>query len=724
MLKNICSIFLSFMFCSAFLAAQSNSRPTGLMVEFLRNPSLGYINTPFPNFSWIVNGLDSQKTYQILVSTSQKKLDAGVGDLWDSGKITTEQSVNITYKGQPLNPNSSYFWSVRIGIRKSKSLLISEIQELKTGTFADGSSPSVMPLVKHPILPVEIMQKNLIGNYFADFGKAAFGTLRVQIESQISDSVVVWLGEKLESPGCIKRNPGGTIRCRFIGLHIEKGLRWYEVTIPHIPRNSKFPAIVMPDDVGEVTPFRYCEIETHSTAVTCRSAGQLAVNYFWDDTASSFSCSDTILNRVWELCKYSIKATTFCGVYVDGDRERIPYEADAYINQLGHYCTDREYSLARFSHEYLMIHPTWPTEWIIHSVMLAYSDYCYTGDDRSLRKFYKDLKCKTLMALEREDGLISTKTGLMNDSILHTIHIEQPLKDIVDWPLVERDGNEMPNVNTVVNAFHYHSLKLMAEIATALGYAADKQFYTNRAEKVKSSVNKILFDPKKKCYVDGEGSAHVSLHANIFPLAFSLVPEAYVPEVAALIRSKGMACSVYGSQYLLESLYAAGEDKAALDLMRSTGERSWWNMIQAGSTITPEAWDIKFKPNLDWNHAWGAVPANMISRGFWGIVPLTPGFGVAQIKPQTGGVLNSTIRVPTIRGAIECAFKTDNINRFDLQVSIPSNMKSVVSVPVREIKDPRLFVDGKPVEGKREGKFFIVETGGGEFQFSVQTSKD
>jgi alpha-L-rhamnosidase len=44
-----------------------------------------------------------------------------------------------------------------------------------------------------------------------------------------------------------------------------------------------------------------------------------------------------LLNRIWELCRYSIKATTFAGVYVDGDRERIPYEADAYLNQLSHY---------------------------------------------------------------------------------------------------------------------------------------------------------------------------------------------------------------------------------------------------------------------------------------------------------------------------------------------------------------------------------------------------
>lgn len=41
---------------------------------------------------------------------------------------------------------------------------------------------------------------------------------------------------------------------------------------------------------------------------------------------------------IWEMCKHTMKATSFGRVFVDGDRERLPYEADAYINMLGWYC--------------------------------------------------------------------------------------------------------------------------------------------------------------------------------------------------------------------------------------------------------------------------------------------------------------------------------------------------------------------------------------------------
>ena len=71
---------------------------------------------------------------------------------------------------------------------------------------------------------------------------------------------------------------------------------------------------------------------------------------------------------------------------------------------------------------------------------------------------------------------------------------------------------------------------------------------------------------------------------------------------------------MYGSQFLLDAVYKAHDAEHGLQLLTSTGSRGWYNMIRAGSTITMEAWDDKYKPNQDWNHAWGAVPANIIPR--------------------------------------------------------------------------------------------------------------
>ena len=135
-----------------------------------------------------------------------------------------------------------------------------------------------------------------------------------------------------------------------------------------------------------------------------------------------------------------------------------------------------------------------------------------------------------------------------------------------------------------------------------------------------------------------------------------------------------MACSVYGAQFLLEALYLADEDDYALELMTAKHDRSWLNMIAVGSTITLEAWDWKYKNNLDWNHAWGAAPANIIPRGLWGIQPKTPGFGVVSINPQMGNLKNSSIVMPTIKGQIKGEYLRVNNRLTQYSIVLPANV--------------------------------------------------
>ena len=130
-----------------------------------------------------------------------------------------------------------------------------------------------------------------------------------------------------------------------------------------------------------------------------------------------------------------MKATSFCGLYVDGDRERISYEADAFVNQLSHYAVDAEYSMARRTVEHLILHPTWPTEWILLTPLLAWNDYLYTGDDRLLRRYYDDISRKTLSALADSTHLISTRTGRLSRKVMNGVHYRgKAIRDIVDWP--------------------------------------------------------------------------------------------------------------------------------------------------------------------------------------------------------------------------------------------------------------------------------------------------
>jgi hypothetical protein len=411
------------------------------------------------------------------------------------------------------------------------------------------------------------------------------------------------------------------------------------------------------------------------------------------------------------MCKYSIKATSFCGVYVDGDRERIPYEADAYINQLCHYGVDSEYEIARYSLEYLIQYPSWPTEWHLHAVLMAWADYMYAGQTATLKEFYDELKIKTLIGLAREDGLISSKSQLRTKEFEKSLNLFNPryihgshgLRDVIDWPPGERDGYKIVAYNTVVNAFHYHTLVLMSRIAEATEHQQDQRFFAKQAVLVKDTMNRLFFDEERGIYVDGEGTKHASLHANMFMLAFEMVPDNRKESVISFVKSRGMACSVYGAQYLLEALYLNNEQDYALSLMTSQSDRSWWNMIQSGSTISMEAWDLKYKKNLDWNHAWGAVPANIIPRYLLGVRPLEPGFRKVLIQPQPGALMQASGRIPTIHGPVTVSFQDAQKESYTLAVDIPTGITAKIELPQRDKTSRMLIVNDKKVKAEHEG---------------------
>lgn len=685
-----------------------------------------------PFFGWVVNSDQNntvQTAYQVLVASTAENIQNNLGDFWDSGKIEGDQSVNVIYAGKDLKPNSVYFWKVKTWDNHGRESIYSTVSQFKTAVELSDYATSRYPLQKQDIFPVAIKSISP-AEWMIDFGKAVFGTLRLTLLGKTeSDTVVVHFGEA-QKEGRINRNPGGTIRYSSRKLALRRGWNTYTIAIIPDKRNTGPQAVLMPSYIGEVTPFRYCELEGYSQPISNGQIVQEIVFYPFDEEASYFASSDTVLNKVWDLCKYSIKATSFPGIYVDGDRERIPYEADAYINQLGHYTVAREYSIGRFSHEYLINRPTWPTEWILQSVLMAWNDYLYTGNKESLEHFYMDLKAKALLSLADETGLISTQTGKVTPGVLESIHFKGNLRDIVDWPQTgilglgknepgETDGFIFKDVNTVVNAYHYKAVSQLAQIAKILNQSADEHQFMERAAKLKASFNETLLDKKQGVYMDGMGTDHASLHANMFPLTFGLAPEKYVGRVSSYVESRGMACSVYGSQFLMDAIYDGYNPEYGLKLLASTSERSWYNMIRVGSTISLEAWDNKYKPNQDWNHAWGAAPANIIPRKLMGIEPLEPGFRKIRIKPQPASLEQAEIKYPTIRGEVLLSFTNKPKQSFTMNLTIPANTTADVYLPFWS-KSQKVTMNEKAVKYYQEGNFIVVkDVGSGNSLFEV-----
>lgn len=67
-----------------------------LRCEYADNP-LG-IDSPQPRLSWVLESderAQRQTAYQVLVASSADKLGASQADLWDSGKVPSDQSIQV-----------------------------------------------------------------------------------------------------------------------------------------------------------------------------------------------------------------------------------------------------------------------------------------------------------------------------------------------------------------------------------------------------------------------------------------------------------------------------------------------------------------------------------------------------------------------------------------------------------------------------------------------------
>lgn len=106
------------------------------LIDYAENPIV--VASRKPLFSWQVD-LEGrgrkQSAYQILVATSEDLLLPGKADMWDSGKVESDQSLNIEYSGKELSSNMDCWWTVKYWDENSNSKGFSESQYFGTPLF-------------------------------------------------------------------------------------------------------------------------------------------------------------------------------------------------------------------------------------------------------------------------------------------------------------------------------------------------------------------------------------------------------------------------------------------------------------------------------------------------------------------------------------------------------------------------------------------------------------
>lgn len=97
------------------LAAYCQVRPGNLRCEYKIDPA--GVQTSRPHLKWEITSPEKnvlQTAYRVIVSESPSRLQSGTGEVWDSRKVLSGGSIQISYAGSALQSTHTYYWKVMV----------------------------------------------------------------------------------------------------------------------------------------------------------------------------------------------------------------------------------------------------------------------------------------------------------------------------------------------------------------------------------------------------------------------------------------------------------------------------------------------------------------------------------------------------------------------------------------------------------------------------------
>ncbi len=351
--------------------------------------------------------------------------------------------------------------------------------------------------------------------------------------------------------------------------------------------------------------------------------------------------------------------------------------------------------------------------WADAGVIVPWTIYRRYGDTTIVRRHYAAMTRYMDYLLQANPGYL--RIGRLNNNF-------------GDWLSIKADTPS----DLLATAYWAYDAQRMAEMATALGEAADAARYHTLFDRIKTAFN--------AAYVDGEGhvagrtqTAYVlALHMDL--LSADLRPLAAAHLVDDIEQHGGhLSTGIVGVGYLCPVLTETGHLDVAYRLLTNETFPSWGYSIREGATTIWERWDgytrehgFQTPAMNSFNHyALGSV-GEWLYRYVAGIDtdPDAPGYTRIVIRPHPGGELTfveATYR--SLHGPIASAWRIEN-GTFSLDVTIPANTTATVYLPttdqgsVREAGRRIDEAEGVRVVGQEAGRA-VLAIGSGTYRFTA-----
>jgi alpha-L-rhamnosidase len=426
----------------------------------------------------------------------------------------------------------------------------------------------------------------------------------------------------------------------------------------------------------------------------------------------TFSCSDTILNKVYRNSEWGI-LSNYKGMPTDcpqrderqpwlGDRTRgcvgesfVFENAQLYAKWVRDICESQREDgcipdVAPHFINYYSDNVTWPSA-LAFSVDMLYQQY---GDILPMKSAYPNIK-RWLQHLKDEfevDGLMPRdKYGdwCMPPESPELIHSMDPARNT--------DGT------LLATAYYYRMYKMMERFAGLLGMQADAEYFSREASRVKKAFNdKFLVVnkntsvvPGSLLYPDSTFYGNNTATANILPYAFGMIDDDYVrgEVVKNIIRNietlngGSISTGVIGTSWLMRALTEMGRCDIAWQIATNKNFPSWGYMAEHGATTIWELWNgDTANPRMNSaNHV--MLLGDLIPWIYQDLAGINPdagevGYKHIILKPTFGvdEIYDINASYNTLYGKIVSTWKKNN-GKLLWHVEIPANTTADVYLP-------------------------------------------
>ncbi|AYD47652.1 family 78 glycoside hydrolase catalytic domain [Arachidicoccus soli] len=565
--------------------------------------------------------------------------------------------------------------------------------------------------IENKFIPKGVVKLN-DSSWVYDLGQNASGIPEIMLSGKRGDTITLIPGELLHKDSSANQNATGKpYLLHYIlkggGIEIWHPLFTY-YGFRYVQVNGAVPK-------GKENPRQLPVIESLKGLHTSNDA----------KPAGSFSCSNKLFNRTFNLINWSIK-NNMASLFTDcPHREKLGWLEELHLMGNSVHFNFQVYNLLKKSIEDMKlaqtpdglipeIAPEYTVftyggdmfrdspEWGSSSIIIPWYLYRWYGDSTVLATSYSMMKRYANYLLGKANNYILT----------------EGLGDWYDLGPNPPGVSQLTPKGLTATAIYFYDLNILRQTATLLHQPNDIVRFGQLANQVKEAFNKRFYDPQKKQYGSG------SQTSNAMALYMQLVPEDLSADVLknlvdSIVANKyALTAGDIGYRYVLKVLEDAGRSDIIYKMNNRSDVPGYGYQLAKGATSLTESWQAL--PSVSNDHFMLGHLMEWFYTGLAGIRQAENSIAYKQIIIQPNAVgdidwVNANYQSPY--GLIQSNW-IKKPKEFELNLSIPPNTTAKIYLPAD--KNSSVTESGKKIKYRYEDGKAVVSKGSGVYHFVVK----